>query len=125
MSEKFIIAQIDSIYFTKIVFLFFVVVLFFFFPSMTVLWFIQLRFMLFHVNDLDDGAQCTLSNFVDKRQNQTRGLMSRSEGCAVTWRDLHRLENWADRKLVQFRKGKYKVLHRGGEQAHVPVHTGG
>lgn len=62
MNENFIIAQIDSIYFTQIDFCAGRPS-----PSMAVLWPIQLWFVLFNINDLDDGAQPTLSKFVDEQ----------------------------------------------------------
>ena len=61
MNENFIIAEIDSIYFTQIGFCPGRPC-----PSMAVLWPIQLWFVLFNINDPDDGAQRTLSKFVDE-----------------------------------------------------------
>lgn len=39
------------------------------------------------------------------------GAADRPVGCAAIHNDLKRLEKWADRNLLQFNKGKSKVLH--------------
>ena len=39
-----------------------------------------------------------------------RGVVDRPEGHAAIQRDLNRLDKWADRNLVKFNKGKFKVL---------------
>lgn len=41
------------------------------------------------------------------------GVAGTLDGCAAIERDLDRLENWARRNLVNFRKGKCSVLHLG------------
>ena len=61
------------------------------------------------INDLDDGAVCTLSKFAD--DSKLGGVADIPEGHAAIRRDLNRLEKWADRNLTKFSKGKCKVLH--------------
>ena len=56
------------------------------------------------INDLDDGAECTLGKFAD--DTKLGGVVDRPEGCAVIQRDLNRLEKWAERNLVAFSKWK-------------------
>ncbi|KAK4827464.1 LOW QUALITY PROTEIN: hypothetical protein QYF61_018257, partial [Mycteria americana] len=63
------------------------------------------------VHNLDDGAECTLSKFAD--DTKLGGVADRSEGHAAIRRDLDRLEKWAVRNLVKFKKVKCKVLHLG------------
>lgn len=41
------------------------------------------------------------------------GVADRPVGHAAVQRDFDRLENWGDRNLIKFSKGKYKALHLG------------
>ncbi|KAK4806791.1 hypothetical protein QYF61_005587 [Mycteria americana] len=63
------------------------------------------------INDLDDGAECTLSKFAG--DTKVGGVADMAEDRAAIQRDLNRLEKWADRNLMKFNKGKGKVLPLG------------
>ncbi|KAK4832441.1 hypothetical protein QYF61_023165 [Mycteria americana] len=67
------------------------------------------------INDLDDGAECTLSKFADGTKRI--GVTDTPEGCAAIQRDLNRLEKWADKNLMKFNKEKLKVLHLGSNNS--------
>ncbi|PKU47288.1 rna-directed dna polymerase from mobile element jockey-like [Limosa lapponica baueri] len=71
----------------------------------------QISHQEYSPRDLDDGAECTLSKFAD--DTKLGGGAHMPEGCAGIQRDLDRLEKCADRNLMQFKKGKCKVLHLG------------
>ncbi|KAK4830265.1 hypothetical protein QYF61_009358 [Mycteria americana] len=57
------------------------------------------------ISDLGDGAECTLSKFADDTNWEEWLIHQR--------RDLHRLKKWVDRNLMQFNKGKCKLLPLG------------
>jgi len=72
----------------------------------------------FFMNDLDGGAECTLSKFAD--DTKLGGGADMPEGHAAIQKHLDRLEKWADGNLTQFNKGKCKVLRLGGTTSNWP-----
>ncbi|KAK4829116.1 hypothetical protein QYF61_002154 [Mycteria americana] len=65
--------------------------------------------ILFFINDLDDGTECTCSKFID--DTKLGGVADIPEGHAVIQKDLNRLEKWAVRNLMKLNKGNCKALH--------------
>jgi len=53
--------------------------------------------------------ECTVGKFTDGKKlgemDDTR------DGCALSQRDINRLQNWAERNLMKFNKGKCDILH--------------
>lgn len=73
----------------------------------------------FFMSDLNDGTECTLSNF--EKNMKWRGVIDRPDGCAAIQRDLNKLEKQENRNFIKFNKGKCQVLHLGEEY---PIQTG-
>lgn len=61
------------------------------------------------LSDPEDRYDCTLSKFADDIRLGDRPNVS--ERHAASQRD--RMEKWANRNLIEFNKGKHKVLHLG------------
>ncbi|GAB0203806.1 hypothetical protein GRJ2_002846200 [Grus japonensis] len=57
------------------------------------------------------GLYLVVYKFAD--DTKLGGVADTPEGCAAIQRDLDRLENWVERNLMKFNKGKYRVLHLG------------
>ena len=63
------------------------------------------------VSHLDDGIKCTLIKFAD--DTKLSGEVGSLERRATLQGDLDRMEEWANKNLMKFNKGKCKILHLG------------
>ncbi|GAB0183491.1 mitochondrial enolase superfamily member 1 [Grus japonensis] len=57
------------------------------------------------VSDLDDGTECSLSQFAD--DTKLRGVAGKPEDHAAIQRDLDRLEKWANWNFLKINRGKF------------------
>lgn len=63
------------------------------------------------IGDLHEGTESTLHKFAD--DTKLRGLADTLAGPATIQQDSDRLEGWAGRILMRFKKSKCRVLHLG------------
>ena len=81
-----------------------------------------LIFINIFISDIDSGAECTLSKFV----NDTKlwGAVRTPEGQDAIHRDLDRLKHWVQVNLMRFNKSKCKILHLAHGNSHCQYKLG-
>lgn len=63
------------------------------------------------INDLDDITECTITKF--SSDTKLERVNESPKGHAVFQMHINRLEEWEDRNIINFSKGKCNVLHLG------------